>query len=46
MGCYDINRDIPSLLNESGVHVVEDSRMYIPGPRILCYNYWGTAKSR
>ncbi len=44
-GC-NINRDIPTLLNESGFHIVEDNRMYIPGPRILCYNYWGTAKSR
>ena len=46
MGCYDINRDIRSLLNESGFHIVEDNRMYILGPRILCYKYWGTAKSR
>jgi len=22
---------------------VSDERMYIPGLKILCYNYWGTA---
>lgn len=42
-GC-NINRDIPTILGESGFDVVEDNRMYIPGLRILCYNYWGIAE--
>jgi ubiquinone/menaquinone biosynthesis C-methylase UbiE len=44
-GC-NINRDIPTILDESGFDIVDDNRMYIPGLRILCYNYWGTAEIR
>ena len=42
-GC-NMNRDVPALLERSGFSVVEDNRMYIPGLRVLCYNYWGIAK--
>lgn len=42
-GC-NMNRDIPSLLAEGGFEITVDERMYIPGLKILCYNYWGTAK--
>lgn len=41
-GC-NINRDIPGLLSEGGFTIIHDERMYIPGPKILCYNYWGSA---
>jgi ubiquinone/menaquinone biosynthesis C-methylase UbiE len=41
-GC-NVNRDIPGLLESSGFRVVVDERMYIPGIRVLSYNYWGTA---
>jgi len=41
-GC-NINRDIPGLLESSGFRVVVDERMYIPGVKILSYNYWGSA---
>jgi ubiquinone/menaquinone biosynthesis C-methylase UbiE len=41
-GC-SINLDIPGLLESSGFHVVVDERMYIPGVKILSYNYWGSA---
>jgi ubiquinone/menaquinone biosynthesis C-methylase UbiE len=41
-GC-NVNRDIPGLLGSSGFRVVVDERMYIPGIRVLSYNYWGTA---
>jgi len=41
-GC-NINRDIPRVLEIAGFHLLEDERMYIPGVRILSYNYWGTA---
>jgi len=41
-GC-NINRDIPRLLESSGFRIVVDERMYIPGVKILSYNYWGSA---
>ncbi len=41
-GC-NINRDIPGLLRASGFQLVVDERMYIPGVKLLSYNYWGTA---
>lgn len=41
-GC-NMNRDIPSLLKAGGFRVENDYRMYIPGVRALCYNYWGSA---
>jgi len=43
-GC-DMDRDIPDLLATSGFEMTVDERMYIPGIKILCYNYWGTAKA-
>ena len=42
-GC-NMNRDIPALIESSGFRITTDERMYIPGLRILSYNYWGTAK--
>ena len=41
-GC-NVNRDIPGLLESSGFRVIVDERMYIPGIKVLSYNYWGTA---
>jgi ubiquinone/menaquinone biosynthesis C-methylase UbiE len=41
-GC-NINRDIPALLEAGGFRMVSDERMYIPGLKVLCYNYWGAA---
>lgn len=41
-GC-EMNRDIPRLLHAGGFRVNADERMYIPGIRVLCYNYWGSA---
>ncbi len=41
-GCQ-MNRDIPALINESGFSIKIDERMYIPGAKVLCYNYWGSA---
>lgn len=40
-GCL-LNRDIPALLEQAGFKPDLRSR-YIPGPRILCYHYWGEA---
>lgn len=44
-GC-NINRDIPALLEKGGFRITRDERMYIPGPKVLCYNYWGSAERR
>jgi SAM-dependent methyltransferase len=41
-GCH-INRHIPSVIESAGFRVVEDERMYIPGIKVLSYNYWGAA---
>jgi ubiquinone/menaquinone biosynthesis C-methylase UbiE len=42
-GC-NMNRDIPQLIKQGGFEIMTDERMYIPGLRILTYNYWGSAK--
>ena len=31
------------LIKEGGFDIKVDERMYIPGAKILCYNYWGSA---
>lgn len=41
-GCH-LNRDIPALLHEGGFAVERLDTMYIPGPRPLSFNYWGSA---
>ncbi len=43
-GC-NMDRDIPGLITESGFEITADERMYIPGIKALCYNYWGSAKA-
>ncbi len=42
-GC-NMNRDIPLLIESTGFRLTSDERMYIPGPKILSYNYWGVAR--
>jgi ubiquinone/menaquinone biosynthesis C-methylase UbiE len=44
-GC-NMNRDIVSLIESGGFDITMDERMYLPGPRILNYNFWGTARPR
>lgn len=44
-GC-NINRDIPALIEDNGFCITSDERMYVPGPRILSYNFWGSADAR
>ena len=41
-GC-NLNRPIPSLLEEGGFRMRELSSMYIPGWRPASFNYWGRA---
>ena len=43
-GCH-MNRDIPKLIEAAGFNITSDSRMYIPGPKRLSYNYWGVAEA-
>lgn len=43
-GC-NMNRDIPALIQSAGFDLLMDQRMYIPGPRVLCYNFWGDAEA-
>lgn len=40
-GCH-LGRDIPAILKEAGFDPQVQS-MYIPGPRIVSYHYWGEA---
>ena len=42
-GCH-LNRDIPALLSAAGLRSMDMQTMYLPGPRPLTYNYWGTAE--
>ena len=38
-----MGRDIPSILQQGGFELPDMQQGYIPGPKILCYNYWGVA---
>ena len=44
-GC-NMNRDILGLIRESGFEITNDERMYIPGAKMLSYNFWGSARIR
>ena len=45
-GC-NINRNIPSLIQESGFDIVQMEEMYLPNtPKIAGYNFWGYAVSK
>ncbi len=41
-GCHS-GRNIPHLITEAGFNLKDLQQMYIPGPRVLSYNYWGQA---
>ena len=41
-GC-NINLAIPDLLGAAGFTLAELDSMYLPGPRLLTFTYWGTA---
>lgn len=41
-GC-NMNRDIPQLLQAQGFKVQQLEQLYLPGPRILRYDSWGSA---
>lgn len=42
-GCH-LDRDIPTLIGEAGFEVDSLDTLYLPGPRFLNFNYWGSAK--
>ena len=43
-GC-NINRDIPTLIEEGGFKITDLDQMYVPStPKILGYTYWGAAE--
>ena len=42
-GNCHLNREIPDLLAEAGFAVKDLQTMYLPGPRPLTFNYWGSA---
>jgi ubiquinone/menaquinone biosynthesis C-methylase UbiE len=44
-GC-NINRDILALIRSAGFKVEQEEQMYVPGLRILSYNYWGRARNK
>ncbi len=41
-GC-NLNRKIPQLIEEGGFNLGEVDTMYIPGPKPMTFNYWGSA---
>lgn len=41
-GCH-LNRPIPGYLEEGGFTIRQMTSMYLPGPKVATYNYWGTA---
>lgn len=41
-GCH-LNRDIPALLRAAGFESSDMQTLYLPGPRPLTFNYFGTA---
>ena len=43
-GCH-LDRDVPALLADAGFQCRDLQALYLPGPRVLTFNYWGTAKA-
>ncbi|MDW8469099.1 MAG: class I SAM-dependent methyltransferase [Burkholderiales bacterium] len=41
-GCR-LDRDVPALLRSAGFRCEDLQAAYLPGPRVLAYNYWGAA---
>lgn len=43
-GCHS-GRNIPEYFRQADLTIADLDAMYIPGPKALSYNYWGTAKA-
>ncbi len=41
-GC-NLNRDVPQMIEDGGLKIETIETMYLPGPRPMTFNYWGTA---
>jgi ubiquinone/menaquinone biosynthesis C-methylase UbiE len=41
-GC-NINRSVPTMLDDAGFRVEKIDTMYLPGPRPFTFTYWGSA---
>ena len=41
-GCH-LNRDVPELIRQGGFKIDSFETAYLPGPKPLTFNYWGTA---
>jgi len=44
-GCHT-GRDIPALFTRAGLELDTLEQMYIPGPKVLAYNYWGATRPK
>ncbi len=44
-GCH-LTRDVPALLREASFECRDMQTMYLPGPRPLTFNFWGSATPR
>ena len=44
-GCHS-GRDIPALFDQADLKLRDLKEMYIPGPKVLSYNYWGVATEK
>ncbi len=42
-GCHS-GRDIPALFRDAGLQLTDLQQGYVPGPKVLAYNYWGAAR--
>jgi ubiquinone/menaquinone biosynthesis C-methylase UbiE len=42
-GCH-LNRNIPKIIESGSFRIENMESMFIPGPRMASYNYWGVAK--
>lgn len=42
-GCHS-GRDIPNLIRQAGLETTDLHQQYIPGLKVLSYNYWGRAR--
>ena len=43
-GCHT-GRDIPAIFRRAGLQLDALQQGYVPGPRVLAYNYWGAASA-
>ncbi len=43
-GC-NLNRDITALISNAGFRLLESDNMFVSGPKIATYQYWGVAQN-